>query len=311
MRSARTILLFAIAGAAGWAASALICQSPVCRDLIGRAFGRGPLLATTAGIGIYEADVRDGLDAAIVERNIDGKSRAERVPVAEVARALDLLRSEFADERIFAKAVAGAGLTTSSLQAAVTTNLRGRHWMEKQIAPTLHVSAEECRSAYDAQRARFVLPPRYRARHLFIAAPTGTPDELVEERQRAMQLIATRLAHGEDFANLASEMSEDEATKLNGGDLHFFSAWRMPPGFIAEVEKLQIGQISAPIRSHLGFHIVQLTDAKPRTELSFEQVRGEIAAALADDRRMSSVARLVTQLREADFIAPAGLILHP
>ena len=92
------------------------------------------------------------------------------------------------------------------------------------------------------------------------------------------------------------EASEDEASKARGGDLDYFSARRMPAELMAELEKLHVGEISAPIQSHLGFHIVQLTDLKPARALSFEETRDEIASILRNERRAIAIARLTERL---------------
>ena len=111
-----------------------------------------------------------------------------------------------------------------------------------------------------------------------------------------------RIAGGEPLSKLAAEASEDEASKVRGGDIAFFSAARMPPEFFAEVEKLQSGEISKPFRSHLGFHIVQLTETKPPRLVPFEEACGEISGALANERRVQITARLAGSLTKADYL---------
>jgi parvulin-like peptidyl-prolyl isomerase len=107
---------------------------------------------------------------------------------------------------------------------------------------------------------------RFRASHIFLAAPPGTPAEAVDAKRREIERIFTRLAHGEQFADLARVGSEDEATKTRGGDLNYFSESRMPPDFFAAIKGMRVGETSSVIRTRLGFHIVQLTDAKPGEE---------------------------------------------
>jgi len=122
------------------------------------------------------------------------------------------------------------------------------------------------------------------------------PPEEVAEKEAAIGELATRLQQGEPFSQLAAESSEDEATKNRGGDLGYFSEIRVPTEFMAEVQKLQPGQTSKPFRSHLGFHIVQLTEIKSARVLSFEEARAEISLALANERRASSVQRIAREI---------------
>ncbi len=101
---------------------------------------------------------------------------------------------------------------------------------------------------------------------------------------------------------VVAEASEDEATKPRGGDLGFFARDRMPEEFMAEVEKLRPGKPHPPFRSRLGFHILQLTDARPERQMAFEEVRSDIAAYLANAKRAAAVEKLAGRLRAAEFV---------
>jgi parvulin-like peptidyl-prolyl isomerase len=136
---------------------------------------------------------------------------------------------------------------------------------------------------------------RYRASHLFLASHAETPPDAVEGKEKAIAALEARLKKGERLSALA-ELSEDEATKRRGGDLGYFSETRTPAQFLAEIKKLRVGETSKPFRSHLGFHIAQLTEIKPARVLSLEEARGEIMTALANQRRATSVARIAHEI---------------
>ena len=116
------------------------------------------------------------------------------------------------------------------------------------------------------------------------------------EKRRLAQGLSIRLLAEEDFADLAAEASEDEATKLNGGDLNYFSERRALPDFVLALEKLAVGETSSPVRSRLGFHIIRLDEVLPERALSFEEARGEIAAELANQKRARAVAEMRASL---------------
>ncbi|MDQ2919627.1 MAG: peptidyl-prolyl cis-trans isomerase, partial [Verrucomicrobiota bacterium] len=182
------------------------------------------------------------------------------------------------------------------LTTFVAEYLGACRWIEKEIAPQLHLDAGEPKRFYEANLARFAQPQRYRVSHIFLAAPDGYPDEVIKTKRSEMQGLSVRILAGEKFADLVGEASEDEATKSRGGDLGYFSAQRMPPEFIAQLEKLQVGEISGPIRSHLGFHIAQLADVKPARQMNFEEVQSEIVSILVNEKRAMAVARLTERL---------------
>ncbi len=228
--------------------------------------------------------------------NLGRAAREENVTNEEIEREIELLRNQFGDEKIFAQALKFSGFTPESLRAFVRNHLRARRWIEDQIVSELAVTSSETQQFFSANASPFLLPQRYRVSHIFLAAPDGYPDEVIAAKRSAIQGLSVRILAGEKFPDLVTEASEDEATKMNGGDLGYFSALRMPPEFMTELEKLHIGEISAPIRSHLGFHIVLVTEIKNPEQLSFDKARGEMASTLTSQKRAAAVAQLSERL---------------
>jgi foldase protein PrsA len=286
------LALMAAALFLGLAVSELLYRSPAFRDLAGRVAGRGHLVAIAQGTGIYETDLGDDEPSAaqlVVLENLRRASANETVPPAAVDREIALLEAQFGDDKIFRKALRIDGLFISALRDKVTNQLRGLAWLEKQIRPATAVTEQECRQFYEGHRDLFTQPVRFRASHLFLAAHAETPPEVVEEKERAIATFATRLSKGEALSALATAASEDEASKPRGGDLGYFSAARTPPEFIAEIKKLRVGELSKPFRSHLGFHIAQVTETRQAHLLTFDEARPEISVALANERRAASI----------------------
>lgn len=129
-----------------------------------------------------------------------------------------------------------------------------------------------------------------RARHILIAVetptpepvgegtPTPTPDpEAVERAEEAARQLAeeikARLEAGEDFAELAKEFSDDPASAEQGGDLGWFGRGTMVPEFEEVAFSLEPGQISDPVRTPFGYHIIQVLEKdpnRPRDEVAIE-----------------------------------------
>jgi PPIC-type PPIASE domain len=301
-------LLIAAASFSGVFCSELLCRSTAFRDAAGRSLGRGHLIAIADRKGVYQKDLEDedfstASDLVIVE-NLRRAARNEQLDPARVDRELSLFRAQFGDEAMFLRGVRSNGFSVSSLRESIAEQLRSLQWLEKQINAERAVTEKECRDFYEAHLALFLQPARFRVSHLFLAAPGDTPPEIVESKQEAIDVLAVRLERGETLSQLAAETSEDEATKPRGGDLGFFSSARMPPEFFAEVEKLTVGQRSKPFRSHLGFHIVQVTEIRPARRLGFDEARGDILLALANERRALITERLADMLDTATYARP-------
>jgi parvulin-like peptidyl-prolyl isomerase len=288
---------------------------------MGLVFGRGHLLALANGEGIYETDLQRVLAEMRYASGTDEKDRREesvekplllrqlvattmarslasreRISQDRIESALNLLRSQFRDDKTWAAALSASGRSVRSLRRTIANHLRAQEWISREIHSRIDVTDEECRSFYETHRGSFLQPARLRASHLFLAAPPETAAGVVESKRAAIGLTFTRLAHGEDFSELAAKLSEDEATKMRGGDLGYSSALRMPPDFFAAAAKLQLGQTSPPVRTRLGFHIIKLTDSKPAGQMPFDEARGEVATALQNQKRQAGVENLVVDL---------------
>jgi parvulin-like peptidyl-prolyl isomerase len=320
--------LFGAVCVAGFLSAQLICGSVYFRDSIGVLCGRGRLLALVNGSGIYEADVRraarefqsltavEKLDPAHVEiqarsilprliANRRVESLAQREPISRqlIDREYNLLRSQIQPEMAWRMALHTNRLLTLSLRQTISADLRAQRWIEQQIANHVVVTADEALQYYSDYPERFSQPVRYRASHLFLAAPPETPPEVVKEKQDAIEVLSSRLAGGDNFYDLVVLFSEDEATKSRSGDLGFFSEWRMPPDFFAAIEKMRVGETSPVVRTMLGFHIIQLTDSKPGQQMTFDQTHAEIGLLLENQKRIAAWESLVATLsKEAQFV---------
>lgn len=290
------------------------------RAWLGHVVRRGELQALVGRRGIYENDVertlqadlfafggeawelgppvavelkRAALQRLVEEENLNRSAKNEAVGPAALSGATQLLRDQFRDEKSWEKSLAGAGLSSRTLAREVTRNLCARAWLEKQLASRIQPNDTEVERYYEAHQAAFQEPLRLRASHLFLAAPEGYPDEVVERQQTLIEQIAKRLANGESFPALVAEFSEDEATKKRDGDLSYFAETRMLPEVFGAADQLQPGQISGPVRSRLGFHLVRLTEVRPAQSLGAE-ARPEIVALLENEKRTAALAAILT-----------------
>jgi foldase protein PrsA len=302
-RRFRLGLLMVVALVLGLAASELLCRSFAFRDLAGRLVGRGHLVSIVQGKGIYETNLGENEPSVaelVVLENLERAATNEVVTPSAVDREVALLEAQFGNEKTFRKALLADGLSISALRDRATNQLRGLAWLEKQIRLATAVTEKESREFYEAHRDLFAQPVRFRASHLFLAAHAETPPEIVEEKERTIATFVTRLRKGETFSALVAEASEDEASKPRGGDLGYFSETRMPPEFMAEIKKLRVGETSKPSRSHLGFHIAQVTETRAAHLLTFEEARSEISMALGNEHRANRVDQIAKTLAGAD-----------
>ena len=145
------------------------------------------------------------------------------------------------------------------------------------------------RSEYKAKPERFASPEEIHVRHILLpVAQDGSDDAKVKER--AEQLIA-QLRKGADFGKLASELSADKGSAARGGDLGFFARGRMVPQFDQAAFALQKkGDLSQPVKTQFGYHIIELLDRKKAGTMPYEDaqpiLREEMLGKINGEERM-------------------------
>jgi peptidyl-prolyl cis-trans isomerase D len=150
---------------------------------------------------------------------------------------------------------------------------------EQAQAKTI-VPAADVQRYYNDNLAQYQTPEQVRASHILLN--TMGKDEATVRKQAEDILKQARA--GADFAALATKFSEDEGSKVNGGDLDYFSRGRMVPEFEAAAFSLQPGQISDLVKSQYGFHIIKVVDKKPAVTRTFDEVRPQIEQQLKAQR---------------------------
>lgn len=208
----------------------------------------------------------------------------------DVAQVLRLL----AQEREIGYAVLGPGAVMSEIEVSeeavneyyaarqesfTTTEQLRIEYIQLSVADlakNYQPSKEEIEKAYAAEAARYTTPEKRRARHILIEAPaTASPEEVERARVRTEDL-ARQLRQGADFTALAKKQSQDPVTAEKGGDLGEVSAGLLPPELEAALKTLASGEVSQPVRTSYGFHLIQLTDYTPAKRRPLAAVRKEL-----------------------------------
>ena len=141
------------------------------------------------------------------------------------------------------------------------------------------------------------------ARHILFRVTDPADEKSSKDAEAKSKTVIARLKKGEDFSKLASELTEDPSGKENGGDLGFFSKDQMVPAFAEVAFKLDKGQISEPVKTQFGWHVLKVEDKRNRPVPEFEKVKDQVETYVV----RKAQADLVTKLRgeaKVEKIAP-------
>jgi peptidyl-prolyl cis-trans isomerase D len=167
------------------------------------------------------------------------------------------------------------------------------------IAAEVQVTDEALRKYYDeTAAARYETPERRRASHILIEA--GTDDAAA---RREAEQIAARIKAGEDFATLARENSDDPGSKEAGGDLGWATREAYVPAFADALFGMKQGEVSPPIKTQFGYHIIRLDGIEPPGQRSFEEVRAELEPEFRREQAQNVFYEKSQQLADESFAA--------
>jgi len=201
------------------------------------------------------------------------------------------------------QALAARGSSYDQLMVTLKEMDLVRSLIEKQVSPTITVTDEEIAAFYAENTKMFTTPEQVHARHIIFAAGEGADaDTIINARTKADEARQRALA-GEDFAELARELSEGPSAS-KGGDLGFFTYQQMVPPFAEAAFALGIGEISDVVRSNFGFHVIKVEEKKPEVTLTLEESSDQIRLLLTQQKTGAQVREMIKALGEKAEIVP-------
>ncbi len=192
--------------------------------------------------------------------------------------------AELVDQRLLALEAASRGLDQDGEArrrlAAAEERILGNVLVETTIARS--VTDEAVERVYEEQARLAPRVPEVRARHI-----------LVDTREEAEEALRV-LEDGVSFTDLVSRISQDPATRFNGGDLGYFTRSGIVPGFAEVAFSTEEGEISAPFETEYGWHILTVVDRRTQPRPSLESMRPSILRFLT----LQQIDGLVSELRQ-------------
>jgi peptidyl-prolyl cis-trans isomerase D len=165
-----------------------------------------------------------------------------------------------------------------------------------QIDELLKSSVARVEEFYKSNSSRYHKPKRVKARHILAKLDEKASSAQVEAAKGRLADLKQKIAAGADFATLAKEQSEDTANKEKGGDLGIFGPGAMDPAFEQAAFALKVGEVSDPVRTRFGVHLIKVELILPEEDKSLKDVEREIAAELiVADQAKSAAMRQAEQ----------------
>lgn len=198
-------------------------------------------------------------------------------------------------------ALKGQGMSMAHYRADIKRQLLRFRVLNIAVGSRVNISDDEIKAYYE-RHMRGSANTQVRASHIFISIPDGADRAAAEEKKAQAQKVLERAKAGEDFAKLARELSDDAATRAEGGDLGFFGKDMLPKPIEEMVFSMQPGDIRGPVRADRGFHVIKMVDRKVKAPKPLDDVKDEIRMQLRQKDMERQTKNYLQELRKKTLV---------
>jgi peptidylprolyl isomerase/peptidyl-prolyl cis-trans isomerase C len=251
----------------------------------GAAFGQAantdPVVAIVNGTPIHESDLQ--LVDDIIGRNLPSQDKLERRDSILKMVIDTILLAQVANERKI--------VDDADIQRRITF-ARNQGLMNHllMVVGQQAVTEDAIRKAYED----VVLKPasndsEVHLRHLVFLFKDAKDDAAVKKAEEKAEKALARIKSGEDFAAVVADMSEDPVTKAKGGDFGWRTKAEMGKEYAEAAFTMKNGEVSSPIKTAVGWHIIKLEDQRIRKPVELEKIKDRVAAMVANTAQFELV----------------------
>jgi len=264
----------------------------------------------------FESSMAQDLRVQQLVDGVSGSAIAGRTPVKQLMlaqleeRDVDELRfrvSELVDEVTVDEEALRSFYDDNTEMFELPPRLRAEYVVfdEEAMLAQTEVDEDAVRERYEARQEQYGQPEQRRVRHILIRV--DDEGEAEQARGRAEEILAQLREDPDQFETLARDESEDSGSARDGGDLGYFGRGAMVSEFEEAAFGLDQGEISEPVRTDFGYHLIEITGIQEATVQPFDEVREEIERELKRDEAARQYPVLAEQFANAAYEQPDSL----
>jgi peptidyl-prolyl cis-trans isomerase C len=252
----------------------------------------GPGIPASALDTFKEQLVQRLIDDALVKQAVadDVSSVTAKDVEEEFARFMENFQNP-EDVKVFYERT---GMDEATLKKEMKTSIAVKRLLQEKYDGK--VSDDAIKDYYEKNKARFEKNDEVKASHILLKLAKDAKPEQEEEVKKKAEQLAKEAKGGADFAKLASEHSEGP-TKSKGGDLGFFDRKRMVPAFADAAFKLKPGEVSDPVKTQFGYHVIKVMEKRDARTVPLDEAREEIEKTLERTQLRDGMRKLMTDLK--------------
>lgn len=260
-----------------WVIGSILCIALIV--IIGFTYLKTDVVATVDGVEIERDELHTSLEkfygsevleTLITNKIIELEAEKENITVSdkELDEELQALIDSYGGEESFTSAIEASGVKRKDVEVDIKQFIQTK----KLLEPRIEITDDELKTYFEENKDSFAQGEQIQASHI-----------LVDDEATANE-VATKLADGADFTELAKEYSTDTANAEAGGELGYFGKGEMVAEFENAAFSMGIDEISDPVKTEHGYHIIKVTDKKEAQEANYEENKDAIYEVLFDQK---------------------------
>jgi len=221
----------------------------------------------------------------------------------KIDESFNQLAGQFPSREEFDTEMQNRGYTEETLRANMKKQISIQTYLDDTIVSGIEVDDAEATKYYNENPDSFLEEEQIKASHILInAAESATDEEKQKALDRAKEVAGLARANDADFAALAQEYSEGPSGP-QGGDLGYFGRGKMVKPFEDVSFAMKVGEVSDPVQTRFGYHVIKVTDRKAGGEVPFVDVKDKLIASLKNQKINDTIGEKIKELTEkADIV---------
>ena len=256
-----------------------------------------PLIAKVNGVEIHQSDL------ALAEEDI-----GQNVPAKDEQGKRDYLVNFLTDMILLSKEAEAKKVPDTAEFKRRIAFARNKALMDTVLQEASKGATTEANlhKVYDDATKQMGAEQEVHARHILFRVVNPADDAASKAAEAKVKAVIDRVKKGEDFNKLANELTEDPSGKANGGDLGYFTKEQMVPEFSEVAFKLDKGQVSAPVKTQFGWHVLKVEDKRQRQAPAFDTVRDQVENFAVRKAQVDLVTKLRADAKIERLDTPAA-----
>jgi peptidyl-prolyl cis-trans isomerase D len=174
----------------------------------------------------------------------------------------------------------------------------------ENVKKSIEVPEKDVRARYEANIAAYTTPETRTASHILIKADDSNSEQALAQIEK----IRKRIVDGESFAEMAKEYSEDPASAADGGNLGEIEKGDMVPSFESALFSMKVGELSEPVKTSFGWHLIQLNSIEGGKTRPFDEVKAELEDEIKTQRAENQIYDLIETVSNLAYEQPDSLL---